>query len=217
MLGRRMQLAGYDVRLAASGQEALSAMTQTPIDLVLLDIMMPGVSGLDVLRALPGQAATARLPVIAVSARAQAEDVVETLDSGADDYVTKPVDLAIILARVRTQLARRRAEQALLESEERYALAVRGTNDGVWDWRLTDNTVYYLPRWNVVLLADHLRLEVVVEGIETEAQLERVRRLRCRFGQGFYFSPAVAAGHLPPSALAVPPDASRGTPGFGKR
>jgi PAS domain S-box-containing protein len=151
MLGRRMQRAGYDVRLAASGQEALSAIAQTPIDLVLLDIMMPGMSGIDVLRALRGQPATARLPVVAVSARAQAEDVVEALDSGADDYVTKPVDLAIILARVRTQLARRRAEQALLESEERYALAVRGTNDGVWDWRLTDNTVYYSPRWSVIM------------------------------------------------------------------
>jgi PAS domain S-box-containing protein len=146
-----MQRAGYEVRLAASGQEALSVIAQTPIDLVLLDVVMPGMSGLDVLRTLRGQPATVRLPVIAVSAKAEAEDVVEALDSGADDYITKPVDLAIILARVRTQLARHRAEQALLESEERYALAVRATNDGVWDWRITDNAVYYSPRWNAIM------------------------------------------------------------------
>jgi predicted signal transduction protein with EAL and GGDEF domain len=70
---------------------------------------------------------------------------------------------------------------------------------------------------SIVLLADHLRLEVVVEGIETEAQLERVRALRCRFGQGFYFSRAVAAGYLPPSACAVSAHGGPAKPTFDER
>ena len=88
---------------------------------------MPGMSGLEVLDAgcAPTQSDT-ELPVIMVTARTQGEDIVEAFRLGANDYVTKPIDFPVALARIGTQLSRKWAVEDLRESEERYALAVRG-------------------------------------------------------------------------------------------
>lgn len=151
MLGRRLVRAGFDIVPADCGQAALATLARLPVDLVLLDVMMPGMSGIEVLRKLREQPRFARLPVILATAKTQSEDIVEGLEAGADDYVTKPIDMAVALARIRVQLARREAELALSESEERYALALRGTNDGLWDWRIADGFTYFSPRWNAIM------------------------------------------------------------------
>ncbi|MBP1634401.1 MAG: hypothetical protein H6Q10_975 [Acidobacteria bacterium] len=151
MLGRRLERAGFDVTLAEDGPSALTALDRVQPDLILLDIMMPGMSGLEVLRRIRAAPGGHRAQVILVTARAQSEDIVEGLEAGADDYVTKPIDMPVALARIRTQLAKRKAELALSESEERYALAVQGTNDGVWDWNLPTGRVYYSPRWKAIM------------------------------------------------------------------
>ncbi len=151
MLGRRLERQGYRVVPAEDGLAALAVLDRTPIDLVLLDVMMPGLSGLDVLRRIRARHGPDRLPVIMVTAKAQSEDVVDALDLGANDYITKPVDFPVALARIRAQVTRGRAEQALREREERYALAVEGTNEGVWEWKVGTGEVFYSPRWMAIM------------------------------------------------------------------
>ena len=150
LLGRRLEGAGYRVVLAEDGPSALEAVEASEPDLVLLDIMMPGMNGFEVLRRLRASAGP-RLPVIFVTAREMSDDIVEGLESGADDCIAKPVDIPVALARIRTQLAKRRAQRVLAESEERYALAVQGANDGVWDWHVPSGEVFYSPRWKTIM------------------------------------------------------------------
>jgi diguanylate cyclase (GGDEF)-like protein len=109
-LGRRLARSGYRVVQADGGAAALERLASDSIDLVLLDVMMPGMSGLETLRRLRATRALSELPVIMVTAKDASHDVVEALDLGANDYVTKPVDYAVALARIRTQLSARRAD-----------------------------------------------------------------------------------------------------------
>ena len=95
-----------------------------------------------------------------VTARSEGADIVEAFGLGANDYVTKPVDFAVALARIRTHLAHKWAVEDLHESEERYALAVRGANDGLWDWNLLSNEAYWSPRWKAMLGHDEQEIGV---------------------------------------------------------
>jgi len=81
---------GYDVAAAHSGTEALQFLKKETVDLVLLDIMMPGMSGMEVLQRIKDEAATGRLPVILVTAKTQDEDLLSGYQYGADYYITKP-------------------------------------------------------------------------------------------------------------------------------
>jgi diguanylate cyclase (GGDEF)-like protein len=101
-----LELDGFEVELAGGGGEALERASASPPDLMLLDVMMPEIDGLTVLRRLRSDPATANIPVIVLTARSLAEDRVKGLDLGADDYITKPFDLEELIARVRTVLRR---------------------------------------------------------------------------------------------------------------
>src|SRR5688572_20337674 len=109
MLARRLQRHGYTVAVAEDGERALEMIASQPFDLVLLDIMMPGTSGLEVLQRLREHYSVADLPVIMATAKDQSEDMVTALKLGANDYVTKPLDFPVVLARTQTQLSLRRA------------------------------------------------------------------------------------------------------------
>lgn len=99
---------GFDVLTADSGDEALLIARETPPDLIILDWMLPNVSGIEVCRQLKSGTQTARIPVIMLSARSEEVDKIRGLETGADDYVTKPYSLAELLARTRSQLRRTR-------------------------------------------------------------------------------------------------------------
>jgi adenylate cyclase len=109
MLCRRLERRGYTVASAADGQRALEMIETQTFDLILLDIMMPGISGLEVLRVLRESHPMADLPVIMATAKDQSGDIVEALKLGANDYVTKPLDFSVVLARIQTQLSLKRA------------------------------------------------------------------------------------------------------------
>jgi CheY-like chemotaxis protein len=120
MLSRRLLKKGFQVLVAEGGREALSAIESQPVDLVLLDIMMPGMSGVEVLEELRKTRSAADLPVIMATAKTDSEDVVQALELGANDYVTKPIDFPVVLARVQSQLRlkkSKRAQQAALQAE----------------------------------------------------------------------------------------------------
>jgi two-component system response regulator MprA len=103
-LATALELAGYGVTRCADGVEALAATRAAAFDVVILDVMMPGVDGLGVCRVL--RAEGNRVPILMVTARTQTPDRVAGLDAGADDYVAKPYDVDELLARVRALLRR---------------------------------------------------------------------------------------------------------------
>lgn len=104
MLSRRLERRGYQVALAEDGAAALAAIEREPFDLVLLDVNMPGIDGFETLRRARTAKSPTELPIIMVTARDQREDIVLALEIGANDYVTKPLDFPVVLARVQTQL-----------------------------------------------------------------------------------------------------------------
>src|SRR6267143_93911 len=151
VLARRLARKGYEVVLTDNARQLLRRVKEDAIDLLLLDIEMPEISGLEALKTLRENYSPVELPIIMVTAKNQSDDVVKALDLGANDYVTKPIDFAVALARIGTQLSHKRAQEGLRESEERYALAARGANDGLWDWNLQANVVYFSTRWKSML------------------------------------------------------------------
>jgi two-component system alkaline phosphatase synthesis response regulator PhoP len=101
---------GYQVRTTAGGREALRAIGDQAPELVVLDLMLPDLDGLEVCRRLKRDPATQDIPVVMVTARGEEADVVTGLEMGADDYVTKPFSPRVLLARIRAVLRRRAAE-----------------------------------------------------------------------------------------------------------
>jgi signal transduction histidine kinase/CheY-like chemotaxis protein len=133
----------YRMRCFADGQAALQAVLHDPPDLVLTDVMMPGLDGFGLLKALRDNAQARPIPVILLSARAGEESRLEGISAGADDYLVKPFSAREILARVENQLAlsriRREAEQRVSASEERFRALVSASSDVIFrmspDWR----------------------------------------------------------------------------------
>jgi len=125
VLSRRLGQKGYAVTVAAGGTEALAAAARARFDLVLLDVEMPDMSGLEVLGRLRQTYTQTQLPVIMVTARTEGVDIVEAFRLGANDYVTKPIDFPVALARIGTHLSHKWAVEDLHDSEERYELAMR--------------------------------------------------------------------------------------------
>jgi class 3 adenylate cyclase/CheY-like chemotaxis protein len=104
ILRARLAAHGYEILTAANGGEALALAREQQPDLILLDVMMPGLDGFEVCRRLKADGALPFMPVILVTARTDTKDVVAGLEAGADEYLTKPVDQAALVARVKSML-----------------------------------------------------------------------------------------------------------------
>lgn len=116
MLARRLRRLGYRIETCSDGAQACRLLESRVFDLVLLDIIMPGMSGLEVLSRLRQAQTMTELPVIMVTARDTSDDIVTALEYGANDYITKPVDFPVATARIHTHLLLRQTMMALAKA-----------------------------------------------------------------------------------------------------
>ncbi|WP_160162669.1 hybrid sensor histidine kinase/response regulator [Magnetococcus marinus] len=144
---------------AESGNEALGLMLEHELALMLLDVDMPGMDGFEVSRMASGLDRTSNVPIILITAAYKDySHRIKGYQAGAIDYIEKPIDDRILNAKVAIFLnlynAHRESEQLrqdLTLNQERLELALEGANEGLWDWNILSNQVYYSPRWITML------------------------------------------------------------------
>ncbi len=110
--------AGYDVVCATCGEEGLKQVAIKRPDLILLDLMLPGIDGLEICKRLKSDEDTQEIPIIMLTARGEERDVVQGLEMGADDYVTKPFSVKVLLARVQAVMRRNTEAEAVGQEQE---------------------------------------------------------------------------------------------------
>jgi len=139
LIGLMLQRHGYTVVAANSGKQALAKADAERPDLIILDWMMPDLSGIDVLKQLKGSANTKDIPTIMFTAKTLIDDKVVAFEGGADDYLTKPTHPAELASRVRAILARSEAQQRTKKANRGLAIGVLGSKGGVGTTSLTIN------------------------------------------------------------------------------
>ncbi len=190
ILARMLARHGYDVLTAESGEAALERLDEQLPDLVLLDVIMTGMNGFDVLKVIRNRHRDTELPVIMVTAESERENVVRAFREGANDYLTKPLDPQITLARVSLQLRLSRAQAELQRSQERYTLAAQGSRIGLWDWDVTRRQIFLSARWKEMLGYTDCELESSVDAwferihVEDREQFMELLNSRSSMEQG---------------------------------
>lgn len=141
-LERDLMSAGFEVATASDVRTALKTLSAAEFELILLDAGMTGSSGVDLLSLLRASHSSADVPVLVLAELSEPEGVVQALQQGANDYLTKPIDFPLALTRIQSQLDRRR-------DKKRYA--GRNLVEGFWDWDLQTGVVLYSARWKAML------------------------------------------------------------------
>ena len=132
LLRRQLNRQGYSVDAADSGPEALRLLAQNPYDLVLLDIVMPGMDGFAVLAQIKADAGLRALPVIVISALDEMQSVSRCIEMGADDFISKPFDRVILKTRIGALLRRRETEREVAHLADRLRLLLESTSEGIF-------------------------------------------------------------------------------------
>ncbi len=189
-----LEAEGFEVMRAETGDDALLAIDETPPDLVLLDWMLPGVSGIEICRRLKLQARTRAIPIIMLSARSEEVDKVRGLETGADDYVTKPYSVIELIARVKSQLRRSRPaalgerleyRDIVLDAETHRVLrAGRPIRLGPTEFRLLGAFMERPGRvWSREQLLDRVwGRDVYVDSRTVDVHIGRLRKALCAGG-----------------------------------
>ncbi len=175
---------GFETIQAEDGGQAISILRQDRVDLMMLDIDMPVMNGFETLQRLPLAFPQLDLPVIMVTASEDSEAVTKAFELGASDYINKPFDPAVTLARVNLHLQFAKSRSDLRKSQERYALVARGTNDGLWDWDLRRSQIFYSQRWYTMLGMD-CQNEPTLDTWFERIHLEDVDRVKADFKAHF--------------------------------
>jgi len=143
---------GYEIVRAVSGEEALEKLVHNQIDLILLDVMMPKMSGLEVLKNLRSDIKTKMIPVVMVTVLKETEDKVKALEAGCDDFISKPVDKVELLARVKSIL-KISYYRRQLEEKEKFKAVVDKVSDGIAicspDYLIKDSNAAILKYLNI--------------------------------------------------------------------
>ena len=179
-LSRYLAEAGFEVLEARDGDEALRKVHE-PVDLVILDVMMPGLSGVEVLEAIRGSFSDDELPVVMATASSGSEQIVQAFELGANDYITKPLDFPVVLARIQSRLRSRTPRQTRLAGESRETPWAALEPGAVLDGKYRLESPIGAGNFAEVYRATHLKLERQVAVKLLRAGVGDDRELRERF------------------------------------
>ena len=194
ILAYNLEAEGFRVVQAEDGDEALVLIAEEEPDILVLDWMLPGVSGIEICRRVKGKSETRAIPIIMLSARTEEFDRVRGLETGADDYVVKPYSVAELMARVRTQLRRVRPAtigqrltygDIVLDAEEhRVFRNDQAIKLGPTEFRLLATFMEKPGRvWSREQLLDRVwGREVYVDTRTVDVHVGRLRKALCQFG-----------------------------------
>ena len=175
---RRLENSGYDLHAVDSGEKALQFIQSRKPDLVLLDFMMPNMNGIDVLNVVRTTWNIPDLPIIMLTARAEADAVVTALEAGADDYVSKPIDFDVLKARIETQLQKLKSSDRLRQVnaalDERVAMRVLA-----FDELRDELEKEILQRTELQARVNELETDAVTSGVSSDIarDLERAEQI----------------------------------------
>jgi len=178
VLSRRLQRRGYEITTAEDGSQALELMYSQEFDLVLLDIMMPGLNGLEVLEKARETFSKSVLPIIMVTSKGESEDVVGALNLGANDYIMKPIDFPVALARIKAQISQKQEFSSYSKTKVTWSL---NEGDRIGNYRLMEKIGHggmgAVYKAHDPGLDRTVALKVILPGHElSDAQIERFTR-----------------------------------------
>jgi two-component system phosphate regulon response regulator PhoB len=194
VLAYNLEAEGFSVSKAENGEEALLLVDEVAPDIIVLDWMLPSVSGIEVCRQLKTRAATRNVPIIMLSARAEEVDRVRGLETGADDYVVKPYSVVELMARVRAQLRRTRPasvgerlefEDIVLDAETHKVFRDgKPLKLGPTEFRLLSTFMEKPGRvWSREQLLDRVwGRDIYVDTRTVDVHIGRLRKALCQYG-----------------------------------